>query len=183
MKYFFFLFSTFFLATCTPDDDLTPRPDETPLEALNRLVPITQNGAGTFGCLVNGELWIPEVDGASDVAADALGSLTSSYLSIDARKEPLSDSRNQLLSIGTTYNIGQRTSMFMGGTFFNDRLNSGECRFIDLDTSQINFFEISTHNSTGHVLSGTFECVFMESDCPEKKYKISHGRFDLKYRF
>ena len=41
---------------CTPDDDLAPRPGETPLETLDRLVPITQHGAGTFGCLVNGEV-------------------------------------------------------------------------------------------------------------------------------
>ena len=184
MRYFFLLFTSLLLAvSCTSDDDLAPRPDETPLEALDRLVPITQSGAGTFGCLVNGELWIPEVDGASDVAADALGSLNSNYLSIDARKEPLTDDRNQLLSIGATYEVNRAVPMFSAGVFFNDRQNEGNCRFIDVDTTQYGFIEVNFHSENGRILSGTFECVFGEQDCPEKSYRITEGRFDLRYRF
>ena len=181
MKYFFFLFSTFFLATCTPDDDLTPRPDETPLEALNRLVPITQTGAGTFGCLVNGELWIPEVDGASDVAADALLS-SNDLLQILVRKEPLSDVRNQSFSLISRIEINSETSVAASSTF-RDRNVAGECRSISNDTTMISFISVENLDRTSYIVSGRFKCTYQEPDCPDTKIEITDGRFDLRYRF
>ena len=182
MKYFFFVLSIF-LAACTSDDDLTPRPDETPLEALNRLVPITQTGAGTFGCLVNGELWIPEVDGASDVAADALVGISNPFnLSITAIKEPISDNRDQALKIGSVFAINTESKL-KTFSFFNDEDLSGNCVIIEVDTNSTNYILIDIYDNVNRIISGRFKCTMQEPDCPDTKIEITEGRFDLRYRF
>ena len=183
MKYFFFLFFSLLLAACTSDDDLAPRPDETPLEALNRLVPITQSGGGTFGCLVNGELWIPEVDGASDVAADALVGISNPFnLSITVRKEPITDTRNQSFIIGSIF-MENVNSRMKASSFYQDRNALGECVIIDIDTSISNFILVDVYNDSSQVISGRFQCTMREPDCPDTKIEITDGRFDLRYRF
>ena len=182
MKYLFLLFATLFATACA-DDDLQPRRNETDLEALNRLVPITQTGAGTFGCLVNGELWIPEVDGASDVAADALLDNDRTLVELTLRKEPLSDSRDQNMVIGCRF---EETGLDKGLTsysFFLDRGKENSCRIIELDTNQTNYLIVDLLDDNTKVISGTFQCVFKEPDCPDTKIEITEGRFDLRYRF
>ena len=171
-----------FLITACDDDDLQPRPGETPLETLNRLVPATQTGAGTFGCLVNGEVWIPEVDGP-DSAIDALTGITNpNNLTITARKEPLSDNRNHNLVIGSVFEVEQPSPMKLFSKF-RDRDVNDNCSAILLDTTFLNFITISKHDQENQIISGTFECTMQEPECPEKTIEITEGRFDLIYRF
>ena len=170
------------LAACTSDDDLAPRPGETPLETLDRLVPITQHGAGTFGCLVNGEVWIPEVDGASDVAADATTGITNpNNMTISLRKEPISDSRNQLMTIGTVFRLLEKTPV-KSFSFFYDADKPEDCVNITVETSLENFIRVDYYNSDLQIISGQFECTFREPECDDI-LNITNGRFDLRYRF
>ena len=169
-------------SACTPDDDLAPRPGETPLETLDRLVPITQHGAGTFGCLVNGEVWIPEVDGASDVAADAITGISNpNSLSIQLVKEPLSDMRDQRMTIGTLFQTDKETPM-KSFSFFYDVDKVGSCVSIKIDTSLTNFIRIEHYDDDLQIVSGQFSCTFQEIGCNEIVH-VTNGRFDLKYRF
>jgi hypothetical protein len=46
---------------CKKDPPLDPDAGLTELEKLDKYVPITSEGKYTFGCLVNGKLWLPEV--------------------------------------------------------------------------------------------------------------------------
>ena len=182
MRLFLFLLLPLLLAPSCADDDLQPRRNETDLEALNRLVPITQTGAGTFGCLVNGELWIPEVDGASDVAADATtGTTNPNSMTIRLVKEPISDMRNQRMTIGTIFSLNEKIPMRSSSAFY-DANEEANCVIIDIDSSMSNFIEVSFHDAELRTLSGEFSCTFQEPEC-ETIIQVTHGRFDLKYRF
>ena len=170
-----------FAASC--DDDISPRPDETPLEALDRLVPVSQRGAGTFGCLVNGELWIPEVDGASDVAIDGRTAISNPFnLTIVANKEPLSDERDQILVIGSVFQVDSLSPM---KTFSNvtDKNVSGDCKKVTVETESTNFIQVLFFDQETQTISGRFECTMQEPDCPDTRIEITEGRFDLVYRF
>ena len=181
LNYILFCLPLFFLAaSCNDDDDLQPLPGESPLETLNRLVPITQTGAGTFGCLVNGEVWIPEVDGSSDVAADAIFS-SSELLEISCTKEPLTDNRYNILTIGSRIEVGLKTPMTIG-RFFDDN-QSGNCVVIEINISELHYIRIDFLDQDSQIISGHFECTMQEPDCPNTKIEITHGRFDLNYRF
>ena len=170
------------LAPSCADDALQPRRNETDLEALDRLVPITQNGAGTFGCLVNGELWIPEVDGASDVAADATTGISNpTSMTIMLVKEPISDDRNQRMTIGTVFNVDSPTPMKRFALFL-DSNRSGNCARINLDTNAVNLITVEYYDASSQIISGQFECTFREPDCAES-IAVTNGRFDLRYRF
>ena len=185
MRYFIFLLLPCFLllAPSCADDDLQPRRNETDLEALNRLVPITQTGAGTFGCLVNGELWIPEVDGASDVAADALLSNDRTFIELTLRKEPISDNRNQSIVIGCRFESAGSKAPLTSYSFFLDRGLENPCQLVEIDTSQTNHLAVDFIDNNAKIISGTFRCIFREPECPNTTIEITEGRFDLRYRF
>ena len=171
------------MAASCDDDDLQPRPDETPLEALDRLVPATQTGAGTFGCLVNGEVWIPEVDGSSDVAADALVGISNPFsLEITSIKEPISDNRSQILGIGSEFSVGNFSNMIEISRFTDTNIE-GNCRKIFIDITEKNYIQIENYDQENLIISGRFECTMREPDCPDTKIEITEGRFDLIYRF
>jgi hypothetical protein len=52
----------FHSCTKTPDE---PEPDPTPTPCTNCLPPITTEGKNTFGCKVNGKIWLPKGGGGS----------------------------------------------------------------------------------------------------------------------
>ena len=52
-KLFLFVTITFLLSCCNKNDD------DTPTNPLEQLPPATQTGANTFGCLLDGELFLP----------------------------------------------------------------------------------------------------------------------------
>ena len=169
------------LAPSCADDDLQPRRNETDLEALDRLVPITEIGAGTFGCLLNGELWIPEATFSEDAADAVAGTTNPNDLTISARKRPISDTRDHLLTIGSVFTIDIKTPL---KTFseWNDREGTGECSLLIVDTLQENFMLVTYFDQTNKVVSGEFEAVLINSDCPQDTIRVTEGRFDLPYR-
>ena len=182
MRYFLRLLpALFLLAPSCADDDLQPRRNETDLEALDRLVPITQTGAGTFGCLLNGELWIPESDLVEN-AIDALSATTSpNNISLTARKRPISDQRDHILKLATEAITDTQTPLksFSGWT---DRDGVGTCSSLDVDTLQENFILVTHFDQSSRIVSGRFEAVFTNPNCPQDTIKITEGRFDLPYR-
>ena len=176
-----------FLVTACNDDDLEPRRNETDLEALNRLAPITQNGANTFGCLVNGEVWIPETSGpgnGGNYAIDAtIGVTDPSNMTITARAEPISTDRDQVLKIGTVYSIGMKTSMKTWVNFNDRNFPMNTCHFIEIDTTLENYIIVDFVDAERQILSGRFACTYQEPDCPEQRIEITEGRFDVIYRY
>ena len=121
------------------------------------------------------------MDGASDVAIDGL--LTSSnFLQIGATKEPLSDSRDQSITITSRIALGSQTKL-AGGSKFGNVVEVSGCVFVDVDTSFVNWIAIDQIDYDQSIVSGRFRCTMQEPDCPNTKLEITHGRFDLNYRF
>ena len=169
------------LATACADDDLQPRRNETDLEALNRLVPITQTGAGTFGCLLNGELWIPETTFSEDAADAVAGTTNPNDLTISARKRPISDSRDHLMTVGAVFVLDVETPLKNFSKWF-DKNGSGECKRLQVDTLQQNYMIVSHFDQINKIVSGQFEAILVNPDCPQDTARITEGRFDLPYR-
>ena len=182
-NFLLFAFVLLSIASSCNDDDLEPRPGETPLETLNRLVPATQTGAGTFGCLVNGEVWIPESDGVHDITIDArIGTTNPNNMTIQLMKEPISDDRSQRMTIGTVYRLGEKIRMKTGSNFVDFSL-PGNCRKIHIDTTLENYIIVDRVDASRDIMSGRFACTMQEDDCPDTKIEITEGRFDVIYRY
>ena len=169
------------LAPSCADDALQPRRNESDLEALNRLVPITQTGAGTFGCLLNGDLWIPEAVFEEEAADAGVWSTNPNNLSIVADKQPISDERDQLLAVGSEFIVGVRTSLKTNSRWA-DGNRTDICRKIYIDTSLMNYMLVQHFDETDRTISGLFAATLVNPDCPQDTIRITEGRFDLPYR-
>jgi hypothetical protein len=183
MKNYFFLIALILcsLTACKKDKDIngtgTPPPQQ------QQLPPITTEGKNTFGCLVNGEVWLPEVKPYQMF----IYSLTSSYefgnALIIARKS-IKNGGVLVVSEGVTlslYNFYQQgfielspysgsAGQFRDGladcTFVTDSVQKGSVNILKLDTVQ-------------KIISGTFEFTVGKLNCDT--VRITDGRFDVKY--
>ena len=143
----------------------------------NKLPPATQSGKNTFGCLVNGKVWVTET------FINASAFYQEGVLMISAALE--TNSKDQGISIyiydtdltESNYTLDEEVDQFSSFANFGDDIlkcgfktnssNNGEIKITHLD--QINF-----------IISGTFEFDAYSADC-DKVVKITKGRFDLKY--
>lgn len=165
------LLPTLFFLHCTKDHSSSSNPV---------LPPETQIGANTFGCKVNGEVWIPEVP----VNFGGLYKLETDYYQgvffVSAQRK----SRNgPLFSIHLNitdgfYNI-RKYHFFKDSSLasFNDyskpdyciyktdSLNKGELKITKLDTKL-------------RIISGTF---YFDAKSSCGTIKITEGRFDVNY--
>src|SRR5690606_20135247 len=165
------------LATnCKSDDDA-------PTNSIDKLPPATQTGEQTFGCLIDGEAFIPDsfgsgrpnafyqfIDGAYTlgISSSSGGGPTMKSISIGAIDIPgVSESTFSLESqeIGNfhgRYSIGGGIEL----RAFTDNENPGTLTITNFDEE--NF-----------IISGTFEFTVLDND--NNEIKITEGRFDVKY--
>jgi hypothetical protein len=156
--------------SCDSDDD-TPN-----CQGIDCLPEATQTGAGTFGCLINGEPFY------------AFGSVTCYYQLIDGE---------YYFAVGFSRGVGfprtvsiesNKKEIQMG---INQLAESGEekiygkVRFEDFtsySTSQENFgiLNITKLDEENQIISGTFEFEILNPDDGEV-YQITEGRFDSFY--
>ena len=152
---------------------------------LDQLPPATQTGAGTFGCLVNGQAWMPQGN-------DGTSNYTVSY-------DVFPD--GGLLEIGTYRIYGQKTTdhQLLGiwtkriqgvGTFsFQDRANSiatyidakSGCYWASRDsttTYRRGQLTITRLDLQAGVVSGTFAFTLYKPGCDS--IRVTNGRFDRK---
>jgi hypothetical protein len=162
----------------------TDTPEKTELE---KLPPITQTGAKTFGCLVNGVAFIPD-NGCSYLCTPAFkprydnlsgGLFTiSSVLTTIGYDKSINIGIDSCTSIGVyyfdIYNIHKRFG-------YNDYKNSANCITLfnlDLGISLTGFLEITKFNLYDNIISGKFEFNIHKTGC--ELIKITNGRFDAK---
>jgi hypothetical protein len=156
------------------------------------LPPATQEGKNTFGCKINGKVWVPRVP---------LGAVTYTDLafSFDEKK-----------SLGYGYgvcnlvdldekiqdwmNIGFGPSRYVTGDYYSSPDTSFERKFsvkmnriddwYDLDelkTLYSNRFTITQIDTVKNFFSGTFEFTLYNNQNPSDSLKVTEGRFDLPY--
>ena len=176
MKNILILFILTFTLSCCNNDD-TPKPIILPIQ---QLPPVTQIGANTFGCLLDGQPFLP---GVGTNPLDCQYQLVNGdyYFTLQANKKDIFDNFIAL-GIGTqklqifqnqTYSIvekldGKTFGLFYFNTIFNY-------------TSQIEMGQltISKLDLTNQIVSGTF--WYDVKDSFGVIHQIREGRFDMRY--
>jgi hypothetical protein len=160
-------------------------------EAMKKkeLPPITQEGKNTFGCKVNGEVWIPDfkcrffTDPCEAIRIAFLSAFPPSILPIgiglNARKE-LNNS-SSYFHIGTKYIYAPPATYITGVGNIYDSL---DIEFSDDATGifykmggRDGLFEISKLDTTSKIIAGTFNFTLSNG---ADSVVITDGRFDLK---
>ncbi len=160
--------------------------DPTPADPAGQLPAATQTGANTFGCLVNGQPYIPKGNtGMSNLyisydptfRGGAFGIETyrvegqglTKYLNIDAA--PVNVAGNYSLNLST----GVGEVLYSSG-------ESSLCGFM-YDSRDVTYRKskliITRFDTNSRVVSGTFDAIIARTGCDT--LKITQGRFDAKF--
>lgn len=172
----FIIACTNIFAACKKDKNATDTADQLPS--------VTQTGANTFGCLVNGKVYIPK--GSDGTTKPNLRKNYDSFqgdvfLSIDTYRNidgsfdgQLNFTIHNLVSTGN-FLTNQIVNRFdYGGNFFN---NCG-ISVLDTTTYRNGIVTILRLDLTAGIISGTFYCTIKPTNCDT--IKITDGRFDFK---
>lgn len=173
-KLYHIIFSALFLAASCGKEDIP----KTPLE---QLPPATMEGANTFGCLVNGEAFIP-----------------NSILGNPNPQIPLNFSYHEesgtLKIIATMRDVNNTWRIKLFGVFDTKgltdirsdkyrRIYSDNHRCVDrYIIDSLNRLNITYLDKEQNILSGEFTFEAVHPNCPEDTVFVTDGRFDLNYR-
>jgi hypothetical protein len=170
-KIFLLLLTTFTLSCCNKDDNTTTNP-------VDQLPPATQVGANTFGCFLDGKVFMP---GTGQNTLDCVYQFIDGgyYFSLQANRRDennipvLIGCSTQKLQIfeGQTYQLREKIDTNAYGTF------SYAANFTY--TSQIQTGELKITKLTSNIVSGTF--WFDIIDYQGNLHQIREGRFDVPY--
>lgn len=157
-KQFYFLLLAFcFLLTTGMQ---CKKSSETPKEVLPAE---TQTGKGTFGCLVNGEVWLPK---GNFPYSGLTATIQFGGLNLMASKS------NEGINIGIAnimdtkdYELNNKNAEYSIGSNFYKSINGK--------------LTLKKYDKTMQIISGTFS--FEIEDINGNTIKITDGRFDLKY--
>ncbi len=174
MRSTWFLVALVIICSCSNDED----------ESTLRLPDITQEGLNTFGCLVNGELFIPsyKIDLLSSNFS-ATYSEDFDVLIISARNiEDQSIDKN----INITIKIDEGVKKYIYEESNSERLiyynNTPTCFAYYMNYEiQESFVEVLHLDEELDIISGIFEFVGVDTLCQDTIY-ITDGRFDVTYR-
>ena len=160
-----------FLSGC----DLFKSADKT-----EQLPPATQEGKNTFGCLVNGKVWLPKGNnGTANLDASYDPSYNGGTLSVAAYR--IESSNFQGILIGAS-NITLPSSMdfHADGTplaqFFDEQTS---CGYNDSLTFLGGALQITKLSIGSQIASGTSHFKVVNQGCDT--VKVTDGRFDLKF--
>ncbi|MCU0321575.1 MAG: hypothetical protein MUE72_04120 [Chitinophagaceae bacterium] len=175
MKYLLILFALATITCCKKTDGLDAE--------LAKLPPITQTGANTFGCLVNGKAYIPSgYDG--------------SFPNFDVIPDP-SDSSIDVRTYNMNFNGLKAHLFFGGGGLYNGSIKQFGKRFSSntsvLGILYINscyvsvndtcyrrgYLKMNRYDIQNRIFSGEFECIIIGDGCTDT-VRITKGRFDKK---
>jgi hypothetical protein len=149
-----------------------------PPEPQTELPEITQTGKNTFGCLINNEIYVPEIRRMlSFQIAVSLNfpDYPDYFLSIDTRRVVNEDDNildaevrfniSNVKQVGK-YSIDFGTVLYNANYYHTDSINNGVVIITRIDT-------------INKIISGTFNFI-AENEYSNGKTYITDGRFDLK---
>jgi Family of unknown function (DUF6252) len=151
-----------------------------------QLPPETTTGAMTFGCKVNGKVFVPK-DGNGRpglfVQYVNLGNVPNGgwHLNIPAynystNKGVSIETDSLLLVEGMTYQF--KTTVGTANAFYRENVSNGVNVYSKLD-NEMGSLTIKKHDLTQRILSGVFS--FVGTDGNNVKINITEGRFDIRY--
>ena len=159
---------------------------ETVLIELQKLPPITQTGANTFGCLVDGVAWLPNGSkpqtGGPNIQVYVDPTFQGGRFAITGHQYKNFQSQ---VSFGATnctnagyFDLSLPINTLSYNRFLNN-LNTCEFSSFDAGTYRRGFFNISRYDLTNGIFSGTFEFTIKSQGCGDT-IRITNGRFDVK---
>jgi hypothetical protein len=167
---------TFIFAACKKDKNTTDPADQLP--------PATQIGANTFGCLVNGKIYIPKgSDGTTkpNLRKNYDSFQGDNFLSVNTYRYvdgyfdgQLNFTIHNLINVGTFLTTQSQNPFDYGGVFFN---NCG-VSILDTTTFRNGIVNVTRLDLASGIISGIFYCTIKPNNCDT--IKITDGRFDFK---
>lgn len=149
------------------------------LSELDKLPPITQTGANTFGCLINGKAYLPGGwDGNHSNYRVFIDGIDSS---LDIRTYNLETTLKLQLTFGAMgLYTGLNIPFVNKGTTILGIANIYNC-YIPVNDSVYRQGElkISRFDLQNGVVSGEFNCIIYKQACTDT-VRITNGRFDKK---
>lgn len=149
----------------------------------NKLPPLTHEGKNTFGCLVNGEIWVAyapsSVGGAMAITGefDSGSGHIEATLKTDTKHEAVKLFFKDVDSIGL-YNFYLVSDTKTGIAYF---LNPPNCSIYYHDTSNVGTMNITYFNNSNRIMSGTFQMDLVNPSCQGDTVRIREGRFDWRF--
>lgn len=158
----------------------------TALTELEKLPPITQTGANTFGCLVDGKAWLPNGSkpqtGGSNIQVYVDSTFQGGRFSIVGHQYNNFQSKVGFGSANCTnagyFDISLPSNGIDYNRFINN-VNTCEYSSFDQGTYRRGFFNISRYDLANGIFSGTFEFTIKSQSCGDT-IRITNGRFDVK---
>lgn len=144
---------------------------------VDKLPPATMTGANTFGCLVNGEVWLPHTESFWDPALDVNHGQWPTgrwQLSIGVYREYPNKKIDQTFSINVWDPILGENLLTFRKSIFRDFEGCGEYY---LDTLTAHTMFISKLDPVNYIASGTFSFTAINDECQDT-LRITEGRFD-----
>lgn len=152
----------------------------------NVLPEVTQEGRNTFGCRLNGQLYLPKKDPPIRAATNFRVTLSSINLEIDYLI--IASSRDRTENLGTIWlsYLGAKENLRIGVfpilteqqggfSFKYDRFGT----VFTVDTERESRMEILRFDREARIVSGTFACSLVNPLTGER-VEVTEGRFDVK---
>ncbi|MFA0963245.1 hypothetical protein AB9P05_15690 [Roseivirga sp. BDSF3-8] len=146
------------------DDD--PKP--APIPPIEQLPPLTTEGKGTFGCLINGEAFVSYYPNTlADYSTDDLIDMVADFRDLEAS-----------ISVAITPFNREEEIYYFPSSDMQFSIGSGEdvCDYRAWDNIE-GWVEVSDFNPFDEYVSGTFEYTAVNEMCDT--LRVTDGRFDL----
>jgi hypothetical protein len=187
------LLSLFVITTTGCKDDEPIKPIIiSPSDDLDKtLPPITTTGAGTFGCLVDGEPWVARTNlpWTTLNASVGPGWVNGQNLRVFAQRNKIGDIakavdisiNNTILKVDDTIYLKFKDVIYDGSAryYFHHSDSSFDNNYYWSDSSYVGTLLILRLDQ--YIISGTFEFEAFNKHY-NKRVKITNGRFDIHYR-
>ena len=152
-------------------------------DPVSQLPPVTQTGANTFGCLVNGQPWTPKgYNGSSNYSVYYDAQYRKGTLNISTYRynSDANDSRQDIIifsdSLLTTGTYPLTIKNHQEALYYGSK---GQCEFHQNDIHyRRGNLTITRLDLQAGVISGTFDFTLYRPGCDS--VKVTQGRFDKK---
>ena len=150
-----------------------------------KLPPLTTEGLNTFGCVIDGEVWVPHVDWQLIKTPLDFGEITvvhfedenAFYIRVDRRPNGNCDFTDQVMHFSISLDSLDDASLDNSSGFNN--WNTGRWQYRP-DTTVSRVVDIHKFDPIQRILSGTFSFDFLHEPSGEA-LEVRDGRFDLKF--
>jgi hypothetical protein len=173
MKIFLIISILALFALCSfPGCGVLPTPKEV-------LPAATQTGANTFGCLVNGKVWLPKGNnGTSNLSPSYDPNFNGKIIFDISTYRILSDNDRQYLGIGIVGLDTTRTYL-VNDTIGFARFSRDQCNYMNYNSTVYRKGSIIITKLSLPIVSGTFDFILFKNGCDT--LKATQGRFNLKF--